>query len=160
VSFQFEEYTVRPIEERERGFIDQITDADPHHHGIMDADFFLRLAPGEGAWAVEDKKGKVLLYFKTQNAVRLSLQFTTPDREANREILTQGMAWLEGMFQRNGFQEIIFDTTGRELRLMAKRRLGFRESPGELVRALAAGIPHGGSVGLLPVVQQASQGEG
>jgi hypothetical protein len=139
--FRFGRYIVRPVEEREREYLQQITSADPYHHGVMDADFFLKLLPGEAAWAVEDQLGNVALYFKTQNVARISLQFTGDNRELNREVLSEGMEWLEGMLVQNRFHQMIFDTKGRELRLMAKRRLGFKDSTEELVKALPAPMP-------------------
>jgi hypothetical protein len=126
------------VEERERAFLDKLTSEDDHHRESMNADFFLQLLPGEDAWAVEDEQGNVVLYFKTQAAARIHMQFVVEDRELNRDLLTKGMAWLEGMLIQNHFREMLFDTKGRELRLMAKRRLGFKESPEDLSRSLPA----------------------
>jgi hypothetical protein len=158
--FRFDNYIVRPVEDREREYLDRTISADPYHRECMDADFFLKLLPGEAAWAIEDEMGKVLLYFKTQNAARISLQFTGLDPAINREVLTKGMEWLEGMLVQNRFHEMIFDTKGRELRLMARRRLGFRESSEELVKTLPAPRPPGALNGVLHHRQQVVEGEG
>lgn len=158
--FRFGQYIVRPVEEREREYLQQITSADEYHRGVMDADFFLKLLPGEAAWAIEDKNGCVILYFKTQNVARISLQFTGDNRELNREVLTDGMKWLEAMLVQNRFHQMIFDTKGRELRLMAKRRLGFRESPEELVMTLPAPRVSEGVNGVLHHRQQLVRQEG
>jgi hypothetical protein len=136
--FRFDSYIVRPVEERDRQFLEETIAKDEFHKDCMDGDYFLKLLPGEQAWAVEDEIGNVLLYFKTQNVARISLIFTRQERELNRDLLTKGMAWLERMLVQNFFHEMLFDTKGRELRLMAKRRLGFRESPEELVKSLPA----------------------
>jgi hypothetical protein len=136
--FRFDSYIVRPVEERDRQFLEETIAKDEFHKDCMDGDYFLKLLPGEQAWAVEDEIGNVLLYFKTQNVARISLIFTRQEREMNRDLLTKGMAWLERMLVQNFFHEMLFDTKGRELRLMAKRRLGFRESPEELVKSLPA----------------------
>lgn len=132
----FDNYVVRRVEERDRAYLDKLIANDPHHKDVMSAEFFLRTVPGEDAWACEDKQGRVLLYFKTATAVRLAIQFAEGEIEENREVLTKGMAWLEVMFIRNKFREIIFDTTGAALRIMAKRRLGFVETSDLLVRPL------------------------
>ncbi len=139
-NFYFDGYRVRPVEEGDRAYIDRLTANDRYHAGVMDADWFLHLAPGEGAWAIEDGQGRVLLYFKTQTAVRLSLQFAEGDSSENRDVLQKGMRWLEGMLLQNHFREVIFDTQGPLLAALAKRRLGFAESsPGTLLKVL--GIP-------------------
>jgi hypothetical protein len=137
--FQFDQYTVRPVGEKDRAYIDKLTDADPYHRGIMDADWFLNIAPGEGAWAIEDEKGDVVLYFKTQTAVRLSLQFAEQKPSVNRDALVKGMAWLEGMLFQNQFREIIFDTHSPLLKATAQRRLGFVEEPGYIMTHTVTG---------------------
>jgi hypothetical protein len=133
--FYFDEYKVRPVGEKDREYLTHLITADPFHADRMTADFFLHLLPGEDAWAIEDRKGTVLLYFKTQTAVRLSVQFTEQTPEVNRAVLSKGMAWIEAMLIQNRFREVIFDTMGPQLRAMAKRRLGFRGTE-ELVRVL------------------------
>lgn len=158
--FRFADYIVRPVEERDRPFLEQKIADDEFHREVMDADFFLKLWPGEAAWAIEDQKGNVLVYFKTQNVARISLQFTGSDRELNRDVLTKGTEWLEGLLAQNHFHEMLFDTKGRELRIMAKRRLGFRDSPEELVKSLPAPRMVGELVGVLHHRQHASEVEG
>jgi hypothetical protein len=97
----------------------------------MDADYFLKLKPGEDAWAVEDQAGIVLFYFKTQTAVRLSIQFAQDaDKTRNRIALLKGLAWIEAQLSANSFREILFQTEGPELTAMAIRRMGFREVSG------------------------------
>jgi hypothetical protein len=133
--FYFDEYKVRPVGEKDREYLTHLITADPYHADCMDADFFLHLLPGEDAWAIEDRKGTVLLYFKTQTAVRLSVQFTGQSAEVNRSVMSKGMAWIEAMLIQNRFREVIFNSAGPQLRAMAKRRLGFRGAE-ELVRVL------------------------
>lgn len=157
--FRFEDYIVRPVEECDRSYI-EATLADDEFHREMTPDFFLRLLPGEAAWAVEDHKGNVLLYFKTQNVARISMIFPSRDRERNRNVLIKGLEWLEGMLVQNRFHEMLFDTKGRELRVMAKRRLGFRESPEELVKTLPSPMMTEAVIGVLHHRQQASESEG
>lgn len=132
--FHFDNYVVRPITERDRVYLKTLIEADEYHHDQMDADFFLKLKPGEDAWALEDDKGVVLFYFKTQTAVRLSLQFTQAETSAaktrNRIALLKGLAWIEAQLCANSYREILFQTDGPELTAMAKRRMGFREVSG------------------------------
>src|SRR5579864_4341362 len=105
--FDFDQYTVRPVGERDREFLTQLIAADPLHRDCIDPDFFLKLNPGEDAWAVEDANGKVWLYFKTSTAVRLSMLFANQSSNTgNRDVLTKGMAWLEAMVICNKFREI------------------------------------------------------
>jgi hypothetical protein len=139
--FQFDNYVVRPVEERERRYLTQLIEQDPYHVNQMDADFFLDLKPGEDAWALETlEQGRVVLYFKTQTAVRVSLLFseseTKEDKTRNRIALIKGMAWIEAQLTANSFREILFDSEGPELVQMAKRRMGFTEKTGDLVRLI------------------------
>lgn len=135
--FSFDQYTVRPAGENDREYLAQLIGADPLHRDCMDPDFFLTLVPGEDAWGVENGQGRVVLYFKTSTAVRLHMLFGNQSSNETRDVLTKGMDWLGAMFVANKFREVIFDTEGAALRVMAKRRLGFRDAaPGTLVRVL------------------------
>lgn len=159
--FHFDNYVVRPTEERDRAYLSDLIQSDPFHADCMDADFFLTLQPGEDAWALEDERGKVILYFKTQVAARVSLLFSESqskeDKTRNRLALLKGMAWIEAQLRANSFRQILFDTRGSELAAMAKRRMGFRESSGDLIRDIApveGSKPHTGDWHGIP---QASQ---
>ena len=129
--FSFDGYTVRAVGEKDRAFLELLIESDDYHRGRMDADFFLKLQPGEDAWAMEDEEHRVVFYFKTSTAVRIAIQFaaaiTMGDRRSNQSALMRGLRWIEGMFRVNRFTEILFDTEGPELARFAKRRLGFTE---------------------------------
>jgi len=144
-SFTFDGYTVRPLDERDRPYLTQQIAADPYHRDRMDADYFLKLQPGEDAWALEDEHGKVLFYFKTATAVRMSIQFPAiegdDEKVRNRTAMLKGLAWIEGIFRANRFREILFDTEGMELANFAKRRLGFSEATGLLSRPIGPVAP-------------------
>lgn len=131
--FSFDGYTVRAVGEQDRAFLELLIESDDYHRERMDADFFLKLQPGEDAWAMEDEKHRVVFYFKTSTVVRIALQFaaaeTMGDRRSNQSALMRGLRWIEGMFRVNRFTEIVFDTEGPELARFAKRRLGFVERP-------------------------------
>ena len=143
--FHFDSYIVRPMGEQDRAYLDTLIEADAYHKGRMTPDYFLELVPGEDAWAIEDEHGKVVFYFKTQTAVRLSLLFaeseTPAEKHRNRDAMLRGLAWIEAMLRQNHFREILFDTEGPELRSMAKRRMGFRETTGDLTRSIEAPKP-------------------
>jgi hypothetical protein len=133
-NFYFDNYVVRPVTEKDRAYLDTLIAADPYHQDRMDADYFLKLQPGEDAWALEDQTGKVLFYFKTQTAVRLSMQFataeTSADKTRNRIALLKGLAWIEAQLRANNFRELLFESDAPELMAMAKRRMGFKETSG------------------------------
>lgn len=140
--FSFDQYTVRPVGEKDRENLVQLITADPYHRANMDSNFFLKLVPGEDAWAIENRLGMVSLYFKTSTACRVAVQFGNQSSNENRDVLTKGLGWLEAALIQNKFRELIFDTEGAALRAMAKRRLGFKDaSPGTLVRLLSTPIP-------------------
>lgn len=148
--FHFDEYIVRPMSERDREYLDTLIEADAYHKGQMTPDYFLNLLPGEDAWALEDEQGNVIFYFKTQTAVRVSIQFTAgktaDERRRNRTALTKGLAWIETMLRQNHFREMIFDTKGPQLAAFAKKRLGFTASTCELVRPISPPKPIGRAV--------------
>jgi hypothetical protein len=136
-TFYFGEYTVRPVGPGDHAYIDTLIAADPYHAEAMDAGWFMFEGPGEDAWAIEDKQGRVVLYFKTRTAVRLFIQFGEQDSSVNRNVLKQGMEWLEGILLGNQIREVIFDTRNPVLEAMAKKRLRFSESgPGTLCKTL------------------------
>lgn len=139
--FNFDGYTVRPVTEQDRPYLEMQIQADEYHRDQMTADYFLKLLPGESAWALENAEGRVVFYFKNAPAVRMSIQFTAETSRAgkleNMAGLMKGLAWIEAIFRASYFREIIFDTEGPELQLFAKRRLGFVDAPGLLSRAIA-----------------------
>jgi hypothetical protein len=139
-TFHFNGYSVRPVEEFDRVYLETLIRADRYHCDRMDADYFLKPQPGETSWALESPQGKVLFYFKTTPAVRMSIQFTgneTPvEREANRDALMRGLAWLEATLAAARFREILFDTEGPELSIFARKRMGFVAAPGLMVRMI------------------------
>ena len=127
----FDGYTVRPLTEQDRGYLELLIGEDKYHRGQMDANFFLRLQPGEDAWALEDERGEIVFYFRTSTAVRLAIQFrpviTPADRRRNAFAMMKGFAWIEALLRKNGFREMITDTEGPELRAFLKKNLGFNE---------------------------------
>lgn len=132
-TFSFDGYTVRPITEQDRPLLETLIEGDDYHRGRMDADFFLKLQPGEDSWALEDERGEVVFYFKTSTAVRMAIQFcggnSPAERRGNQAALMKGLRWIEGLFRANRFREIIFETQGPELTVFAKRHLGFVDAP-------------------------------
>ena len=130
--FHFDNYVVRPVGEQDRQYMAETIENDEFHADRMTPDFFLDLKPGEDAWALEDERGKVIFYFKTQTAVRLHMQFigaeTSREKTKNRIALLKGLAWIEAQLRANCFREILFDVDGPELAQMAKKRMGFRET--------------------------------
>jgi hypothetical protein len=133
MSYSFDGYTVRPVREQDRKYLENLISADPFHKGRMTADFFLNLEPGEDAWALEDEQGGVIFYFRTSTVVRMAIQFgasgTRLDRARNQLGLIKGLRWIEQMFRQNKFTEIIFDSEGDALRQFARRHLGFSDRP-------------------------------
>ena len=135
-TFSFDGYTVRPLSEKDRPFLEMQIKADEFHREWMTADFFLLTEPGEDAWALEDEAGMIVFYFKTSTAVRMFIQFpvieSRDDKERSRNGMLKGLAWISGMFRANRFREILFDTRRAELANFAKKRLGFQDAPGLL----------------------------
>ena len=110
-SFQFDGYTVRPLAEGDRPYLDFLIEQDEYHQGRMTADFFLKREQGEDAWALEDEHGQIVFYFKTTTAVRLAIQFrpssSPADRLRNAAAMMKGLRWIEGVLRSNGFREMV-----------------------------------------------------
>jgi hypothetical protein len=127
--FSFDEYTVRPAGEQDREHIEHWIASDPFHRNRLDVDYFLSLRPGEECYALENQNGHVVFYFKTQSAVRISIQFgpsTDPaSRRSNSIALLKGMRWIEGLLRHHHYREVLFDTEGPQLREFAEKHLGF-----------------------------------
>jgi hypothetical protein len=139
-TYQFDGYTVRPITEQDRPYLEVQIQADEYHRHKVTPNFFLKLLPGESAWALEDADGRVVFYFKNSPVVRMHIQFTAEaDLTGKRKTmagLIKGLAWIEAIFRVARFREIIFDADGPELYVFAKRHLGFVDAPGLLSRLL------------------------
>jgi hypothetical protein len=118
----------------------------------MDADYFMKLLPGESAWALEDQRGQVVFYFKNSPAVRISIQFANAGRRRNMLGLIKGLAWIEAIFRGALFREIIFDTEGPDLMDFAKKHLGFRDAANLLSRLIRPQVD--------PVAQPIHRGNG
>lgn len=162
--FGFGQFRMRPTSERDRQLLEQAIAADPDHRGRVSSDFFLDHLPGEDGWAIENATGRVVFYLKTQVGCRLHSQFvsdaTAEDREQNREALVQGLDWLEGQLGANEFREMIFSSVHPPLIAAAIRRMGFRRSPNELVRAIPARHAHATSMELPHPEPHMTQEEG
>jgi len=158
--FRFDDYFVRPVEERDRAFIEAQIAKDPYHAGKMDASYFINTFPGEDAWVIENRQGQVVLYFRTKVAARLAMLFGNQESNENRDALTKGVEWLTQSLAYNRFREIIFDTEGPALKAMAKRRLGFVEESSLLVRAIPPPEVDKTMVGLWNHVPHASEKRG
>jgi hypothetical protein len=135
LAYQFDGHNVRPVTEQDRPYLERQIEADPYHRG-MEADYFLKPLDGESSWALEDADGRVVFYFKTSPAVRMSIQFTEAGKRKNIEGLLKGLAWIEAIFRATRFREIFFDTQGPELQNFAKRHLGFMDAPNLLSRLI------------------------
>jgi hypothetical protein len=138
--FYFGDYTVRSVTPDDAAQIQRAIEGDPFHDGRK-SETFLQSCPGEDNWALEDAQGKVVFYFKTKTACRVSIQFvaseTAEDRQRNRDGMAQGLKWLEARLVQNQFRELIINTENRLLRFFAAGRLGFRRYRDEMVRPLA-----------------------
>jgi len=156
-TYHFEGYTVRPITERDRPYLELQIQADEYHREKVTADFFLDILPGESSWALEDADGRVVFYFKNSPAVRMHIQFTADHELAGKKRtmlgLLKGLPWIEAIFKASRFREIIFDVDSPDLEEFAKRRLGFTDARNLLSRMLTPYESHAtqpSAVGTVP----------
>jgi hypothetical protein len=160
----FDGYTVRPVTEQDRPYLEMTIRDDPFHRDRMTADYFLKPEQGQDSWAMEDEEGFVLFYFKTSAVVRIGIQFTRSDhltdKMLNAMALTRGLAFVEAIFQANRFREVLFDTEGPELAAFAKRRMGFTDAGNLLVRSIPPPQPAKSPVGVWEDFPQQSEKAG
>ncbi len=145
----FDGYTLRAVTEADRPALEEWIKADPWHEGILDANFFLgRNRDGQNdsratCCALEDENG-VVFFIRLSRAARVNIQFA-PSRGVRRrkriaEGLFRGMAYLEGILQKVGCEQWIFDTGDARLAETARRHMAFEDSPNEMVRQIEPGV--------------------
>lgn len=132
----FDKFNVRAVSEADRSYLAEVIARDPYHRHNMTPDFFLKLRKGEDAWAVEDDHGYIVMYFKTQTAVRFSCIFTRSnslrEKATNARVLRAGWNWLCQLLSHNGYREVLTDTQNPELEMFTKKVLGFISLPMQL----------------------------
>lgn len=133
-----------------RRLVDWIS-ADPYHQHIKPEFFLGKLEDPKGyvaksdprptCYAMEDEEG-VIFYIRIDRAARVNIQFQPLDpkfilaRGRVAKALLKGMAALELGFRQANVSEWVFESQAPDLRLMARTRLGFLESPHDLVRPI------------------------
>ncbi|HTH42892.1 MAG TPA: hypothetical protein VL498_06990 [Terracidiphilus sp.] len=147
---EFDGYTLRAVTGEDRPALEAWIEADKRHRGLLDPEFFMGLAtdergetaedPRPTCCALEDKTG-VVFFIRLSRASRVNIQFAPAQSRKSRHraslALLKGMAYLEVALAKAGAEEWIFETEDRELAEMAEKRLGFVESPNEMVRLIA-----------------------
>lgn len=139
-TFRFGKYTLRPATPRDHALVKSWIEKDPFHASTTKPDFFLFSTRGMDCYVLEDDEGPIF-FFKMTRAVRLDIQFgpsrSTEERERNRDALSEGLAWLNGVLWASGFRQVLFNSENPVLVRSCTKRLGFVASPHELVRYLA-----------------------
>ncbi len=108
--------------------------AKDQYHTLTDPEFFY--SPGCITKVYEDENGPVL-FARASKALRLDLQFMdNGDKKRNLKVLIAGFPDLVQRAKDNGFSELIFNTSNKELESFCTRRFGFVKSDGELRRFL------------------------
>lgn len=134
--FEFDGYTLRPVEERDRALLEQWISRETAHAGHLTPDFYIGRA-----YALEDGNGYVLLFLRTDVTARLHMEFseatTTCSRARMVEALSSGFDWLAARLRGNGIEEMVFDSQSRSLRIFATHTLGFEAMPNDLRRSTA-----------------------
>jgi hypothetical protein len=143
---QFDGYVLRAPEPRDRAALEQWIASDPAHKDVFSPEHFMgqledgREDPRPTCCVLEDPEGRVM-FIRISRMARVDIQFppaTTADQRGRiRDGLTRGMALLESVLAMAGCEGWIFDTDSPALRTMAKRRLGFRDAPNDLIRPIA-----------------------
>jgi hypothetical protein len=147
---QFDNYRIREVSFNRDVFqIASWISEDIHHAHLRPAFFLGQIEGADGyvepdprptCYALEDEQGAIF-YIRIDKAARVNIQFdptkrTTRERARVGRALLKGMACLEVGLARSNVSEWIFDTTAQGLAIMARVRLGFEESPHELVRKI------------------------
>jgi hypothetical protein len=80
----------------------------------------------------EDEQGPIL-YYRIARVLRVDMQFDGRQPERTTRALAQGFPWLAGEARKAGFFQMIFESVSKRLIKFCNTRLGFRESPNELI---------------------------
>lgn len=135
------EYTLRPVEERDEAQARAWTQADPFHQHLA-PEFWREAGNGLECYALENKDGCVVLFFRVEKAARCFVQFDPEakheTRRQNAEALQQGVHFLGMALACLGYQEMLFDTVNPPLKSFSEKRLGFRSEPSTLTKRLPA----------------------
>lgn len=139
--FTFQDYRLIPTTEEMREHLAAWIESDPEHRGKVHGDFFIKNdIAGENNFALLDKNGEVVFYFKMERALRIHIQFgpasTPEERERNREGMIHGFAWLRDLAHKSGFRHLFFESSTALLIRFCTKRLGFKKSPHELLCTL------------------------
>lgn len=152
---KFDGYTLRTVTAEDRPALEAWIAADKRHNGLIDPEFFMGLATDENGetaidprptcCALEDKSG-VVFFIRLGRASRVNIQFAPAQSLKSRRraglALLKGMAFLEVQLAKAGAEEWIFETEDHELAEMAEKRLGFVQSPNEMVRVIGRPESH------------------
>lgn len=127
--FTVGEYVLRKATHEDEALAAAWIEGDPYHKGRVLPAYFIQEMPGEECWVFEDATGPVF-FFKTQQAVRLHIQFgpstTRKDRTRNARGLEEGMRWLDEMLHVRGYREMVSNIDNPVLENFAMNRLGFK----------------------------------
>jgi len=125
---------LRKLTEADCSKIEELIEKDPLHRGKGSADNFYE--PGTEVMAVEDGDG--VFYVQISRALRVRALFDVDPakKSKNAKMLIKFTPCLAEMARQSGFREMLFATESKPLAEFEKR-LGFQESPNELVMPLA-----------------------
>ena len=146
---EFYGYKLRMPEESDRTTLEQWIARNPTDDNRRTATFFMGQQMDERENAppimcvLEDAEG--IVFFtridRIQSAALINIQ-SGPDISNNSRMrniiaLLEGLIYLEEILVRDGFEEWIFQSTCPAVSAFAKRRMGFVESQGNLIRSMS-----------------------
>jgi hypothetical protein len=142
---KFDGYTLRSADTiADLEMLDTWIQKDDAHREVFDpGDFVCGVFATDsrpGCYALEDGNGTVF-FIRLSRAARVKIQFppdtNSEQRNRNLRALLHGMAFLEVELSHSGCEEWIFDTDNQQLKKVAERILGFRESTVQMVKPIA-----------------------
>jgi hypothetical protein len=123
---------LRKLTESDRPLLVEWMAADPFHRGYSSQIFF---EDGTEGMLFEDADGPIL-FVALSRAIRAFVQFAPDQKARTRVALPEAFAFVAKQGQQGLFKEVIFESESLPLIRFCKKRLGFRESPHELVANL------------------------
>ena len=137
---QFGEYTVRQATAEDAALLGEWIRADADHAGRVPPEFFFEEEPGVGCYVLLDAEKKPVFFFRTENTVRMHIQFgpseTMLQKLRNKDGMIKGLDWLAGTVAKKGITEICFESSHPALVRTARSHMGFEAMPHEMVRNL------------------------
>lgn len=104
------------------------------YHTTTNSDFFTKEGTLTKVYELDEKP---VLFCRACKCLRLDIQFVNNgDIQANRTVMLEGFPLLVEQAKKNGFAEVVFNTTNPLLKRFCIKKLGFEAIEGDELRRI------------------------